>query len=226
MAKKILLLSANPTDTNKLRLDEEVREIEACLERAKGREKFEIIFKLAVRVDDLRRALLDHEPHIVHFSGHGAASEGLALQNNSGQTQLVSGQSLAKLFSLFPQVECVVLNACYSEEQAEAIHQHIDYVIGMNKEIGDKAAIKFAVGFYDALGAGRTIEDGFKFGCTSIDLESIPESATPVLKNRKTIKGAVVPQDSQPRKRIFISYKRDLEPDEQIALQIQQALSP
>lgn len=46
MVKKILLLSANPTNTSKLRLDEEVREIEAGLERAKGRDEFKIIPKL------------------------------------------------------------------------------------------------------------------------------------------------------------------------------------
>ncbi|BAY87947.1 hypothetical protein NIES267_74710 (plasmid) [Calothrix parasitica NIES-267] len=226
MVKKILLLSANPTNTSKLRLDEEVREIEAGLERAKGREEFEIISKLAVRTEDLRRALLDHEPQIVHFSGHGAGNDGLALENNSGQMQSVSAASLARLFKLFPKIECVVLNACYSEVQAEAIYQHIDYVIGMNKAIGDKAAIKFAVGFYDALGAGRTIEDSFEFGCTSIDLESIPESSTPVLKSRRNQKETTISQPSQQGKRIFIIYKRNVQPDEQVALQILQALSP
>jgi len=54
----------------------------------------------------------------------------------------VSTESLAKLFKLFQEnVECVLLNACYSEAQAAAIHQHIDCVIGMNQAIGDKAAI-------------------------------------------------------------------------------------
>ena len=185
MVKKILLLSANATNTSKLRLDEEVREIEAGLERAKRREEFEIISKWAVRADDLRRALLDYEPHIVHFSGHGTGSNGLVLENNSGKMQLVSTQSLARLFKLFKdEIECVVLNACYSEEQAKAIHQHIDYVVGMQKAIGDNAAIEFAVGFYDGLGAGRTIDDAFELGCISIDLEGIPESETPVLKSR------------------------------------------
>lgn len=184
--KKILILLANPKDTNKLRLDEELREIQAGLERARKREQFEIISKLAVRPDDLRRALLDHEPQIVHFSGHGTGSTGLALENNSGELQLVSKQALAKLFSLFKnQIECVVLNACYSEEQAEAIHKHINYVVGMRKAIGDNAAIEFAVGFYDGLGAGRSIEDAYEFGCNSIDLEGIPEFLTPVLKARK-----------------------------------------
>jgi CHAT domain len=181
--KKILILSANPKNTEKLRLDEEVREIQASLKRAKNRDQFEIVTEWAVRVDDLRRALLDHQPTIVHFSGHGSESNNLAFENNSGQIQVVSTESLARLFKLFQNtVECVLLNACYSEVQAEAIHQHINYVIGMNRAIGDKAAIKFAAGFYDALGAGRTYEDCFEIGCASIDLEGIPESETPIFK--------------------------------------------
>ena len=183
--KKILILSANPTNTNKLRLDEEVREIQAGLERARSRDQFEIITKWAVRPDDLRRGLLDYEPEIVHFSGHGAGNQGLALENNAGQMQLVSTESLARLFKLFQdKIECVLLNACYSEAQAGAIHQHIDCVVGMNQAIGDRAAIEFAVGFYDALGANRSYEDAYEFGCSAIDLESIPEFSTPVLKSR------------------------------------------
>jgi len=184
--KKILLLSANPKNTDKLRLDEEVREIQTALRRAKNRSQFEIVTELALRVDDLHRILLEQEPTIVHFSGHGAGSHGLALENNSGKMQLVSTESLARLFGLFQnKIECVFLNACYSEAQALAIHQHIDYVIGMNQTIGDKAAIKFAIGFYDALGAGSSYKDCFEFGCALIDLQGIPESQTPVLKARQ-----------------------------------------
>jgi hypothetical protein len=184
--KKVLMLSANPKNTSPLRLGEEAREIQAALKRANNREQFEIVTAWAIRVEDLRRALLDHQPTIVHFSGHGSGGNGLALENDSGQVQLVSTQSLARLFKWFQnQVECVLLNACYSEVQAEVIHQHIDYVVGMNQAIGDMAAIKFAIGFYDALFAGRPYEECFEIGCTSIDLENIPEVSTPQIKARK-----------------------------------------
>lgn len=186
--KKILILSANPTDTSNLRLDEEAREIQAGLQRSRSRDKFEILTRWAVHPDDLRRALLDHSPQIVHFCGHGAGHLGLALENHTGQTQLVSTESLARLFKLFKdKVECVLLNACYSQEQADAIYQHIDCVIGMNQAIGDRASIEFAVGFYDALGADRSYEEAFEFGCSAIDLEGINESSIPVLKSRLNV---------------------------------------
>ena len=114
--KKILLLTANPKNTDRLRLDEEVREIQAALDQSKNRDQFEIITRWAVRVDDLQPILLDHTPQIVHFSGHGGGSQGLALEDELGQMQLVSATALAGLFKLFKVVECVFLNAaCYSK---------------------------------------------------------------------------------------------------------------
>lgn len=184
--KKILILSANPKNTSHLRLDEELREIKNTLQLSPNQDDFKIITESAVRVDDLTRFLSNHQPTIVHFSGHGSGIDGLAIEDHSGQMKLVSTQALAKLFDLFQeQVECVLLNACYSEEQATAIYQHIDCVVGMNRAIGDQAAIKFSVGFYTALAAGRNYQDCFQMGCTSIDLQGIPEFLTPEIKFRR-----------------------------------------
>ncbi|MFW9264930.1 CHAT domain-containing protein [Nostoc sp. CALU 546] len=195
--KKILILFANPKNTSNLRLDEEVREIKNTLQLSPNREKFHIITESAVRIDDLTRFLSHYQPTIVHFSGHGSGTDGLVLEDNSGHMQLVSTQALAKLFDLFQlQIECVLLNACYSKEQATAIHQHIDCVVGMNQAIGDRAAIKFSIGFYTALGAEKNYEDCFHMGCTSIDLQGIPESLTPEIKIRRRRYQTALPLNS------------------------------
>jgi hypothetical protein len=78
------------------------------------------------------------------------------------------------------------MNACYSEDQANAISKHIDFVVGMNKAIGDQAAIRFAVGFYDALGAGKPVDVAVEFGCSAIDVKMIPEYSAPVLKKKQS----------------------------------------
>jgi hypothetical protein len=182
--KKILFLAANPQATSRLGLDTEATEIRQGLERSKGRERFEIVTRWAVDAEELRRSLLDIEPHIVHFSGHGAGADGLVLHADEGKAKLASSEALANLFSLFADIECVLLNACYSQVQAEAIYQHVNCVIGMNKAMGDRAAITFAVGFYDALGAGRAYDIAYKFGCSAIDFEDVVQSVTPVLLAR------------------------------------------
>ena len=194
-AKKILILSANPKGTTPLRLDEEVREIKEGLKRAKRREQFVIESAEAVRYRDIRRAILDFEPQILHFSGHGTGEEGLVFEDETGQEKLVDAEALAELFELFSdQLECVVLNACYSEVQAREIAQDIPYVIGMNKAIGDKAAIEFAVGFYDALGAGRDYVFAHKLGCSAVTMAGIKENLTPVLIQLKSLSSPINPQ--------------------------------
>ena len=183
--KTILILAANPKATSSLRLDEEVREIDAGLQRAKKREQFDLKQRWAVRIRDVSQALLDFKPRIVHFSGHGSGDDGLMLEDEIGNMQLVDGEALAELFKLFADnVECVLLNACYSEVQAAAIVKYVPYVIGMNQAIGDKASIEFAVGFYSALGAGESIEFAYQFGCSAIQLVGSREHLTPVLKKK------------------------------------------
>ncbi|MBN3890509.1 MAG: CHAT domain-containing protein [Nostoc sp. JL31] len=188
MTQKIVILAANPKTTPALRLDQEMREIAEGLRRSKNRDQFVLEKRLAVRTEDLRRALLDERPRLLHFCGHGAGEDGILLEDVVGCPHLVKAEPLAKLFKLFStQIECVILNACYSEFQAEAISQHINYVIGMKQAIGDKAAISFATGFYDAIGAGRVIEDAFEFGQNAIELDGIPEELTPVLKKKSNM---------------------------------------
>jgi len=178
----ILLLAADPTNASRLRIGEEFREIQEKLQLAKLREKFRIEQRTSIRPTDLSQVLLDLEPQILHFSGHGMESGALCFENQIGQIHPISPDALAALFEQFKdQVKCVLLNACYSEIQAIAISEHIDYVIGMNKAIGDKAAIAFAIGFYQGLGAGRTIEGAYKLGCVQVRLQGIPEHLTPVL---------------------------------------------
>jgi RNA polymerase sigma factor (sigma-70 family) len=184
--KKILILAANPQGMDKLRLDKEARDIKEGLRQAREREQFVIDSEWAVRPKDIRRAILYCRPQIVHFSGHGAEDGGLAFENEIGQIKLVHPEALAGLFRLFSEhVKCVILNACYSEIQANAIAQHIDFVIGMNRAIGDVAAIEFAVGFYDALGAGCSVEVAYEFGCNAIHMEGIQEYFTPVLRRKE-----------------------------------------
>ncbi len=190
--KTILILSANPKNTARLRLDEEVREIEERLRRSKYRDQFTIKSKWSVRLRDLRQTMLDEEPDIVHFCGHGEEN-GLMLEDEQGNAVLVNLDALAGLFELFKnQIECVVLNACYSQTQAEAINKHINYVIGMSQGITDKASIEFAVGFYDALGAGKSVEEAFKFGRNALQLYNIPDYLIPVLREARTFEPPMI----------------------------------
>ncbi len=178
----ILFLAAEPTDEARLRLGQELREIQEKLQLARQRDRFSLQQRMSVRPVDISQALLDVQPWIVHFSGHGMSSGELCFENQLGQMFPIKPDALAALFEQFAQqVECVILNACYSETQAQAIGAYIPSVIGMSRAIGDEAALAFSIGFYQALGAGRTIDEAYKLGCVQIRLYGIDEHLTPVL---------------------------------------------
>ncbi len=185
--KSVLLLAANPTGTVNLRLQEEEREIKERL-RLAGYGKIPINSTGATRPRDIQQAMLDFEPQIVHFSGHGTGESGLSFEDIAGQEKLVDSKALTDLFRLFSsQIECIVLNACHSKFQAEAISEHIDYVIGMSQSIGDRAAIEFSIGFYSAIGTGKPFEFAYELGCNAIQLEGIQGHQIPTLYKKKSI---------------------------------------
>lgn len=178
---KILFLGANPMDSTRIRIDKELREIDTGLRQASERDRIVLAQRWAVSTAVLQQAILDEHPNIIHFSGHGTQA-GIMLENNQGQSQLVSKQALAGLFSLFSDsIRCVVLNACYSAEQAEAIAAHVPFVVGMQASMPDDAAIAFSLGFYRAIGAGRDIEFAFKLGKNAIELDGISGDDLPKL---------------------------------------------
>jgi hypothetical protein len=210
--RTVLFLGAEPNNMGQQRLGQELRDITEGLQRSARRDRFNLQQRWAVRSGDIQRAMLDVKPHILHFAGHGEG--GLVFLDDAGNSNLVNGAALAGLFKLFDdRLNCVVLNGCYSEVQAQAIGQHIPYVIGVQRAIGSPGALAFAVGFYDALGAGRDVEFAFESGCAAIGMAGIAEYPLPVLLKRSidlpsTLQqvsnianlcspGGVVPIDSQ-----------------------------
>lgn len=189
---KILFLAANPMDTSRLALDRELRGIRERLQMSALRDRFELVSAWAVRTGDLRQELLTHQPTIVHFSGHGKP-DGLILEGQQGVRQRVPAAALAALFGLFAEhVRCVVLNACYSDDQAEAIAMQIPVVVGMQGPVHDLAGVLFADGLYQALAHGRTIRDAVAFGKSAYELEGITATAEPQIRTRPGVDAATV----------------------------------
>jgi hypothetical protein len=179
---RILFLAANPTDETRLRLDEEMRGIDEVLRQSKFRDSFEIAQHWAVRVSDLQGYLLRHAPDVVHFSGHGSTLGEIYLEDNYGKGAPVTSRALASTFSILKDsVHCVVLNACYSKAQAEAIAANIDFVVGMSASIGDRAAITFSRSFYQAVGYRRSVKEAFELARSQIDMENLEEQDVPQL---------------------------------------------
>jgi hypothetical protein len=211
----ILFLAANPLGTDRLALDREARAIQVELERSGHRDRFELVTRWAAEPLDLLRELRRLKPTVVHFSGHGGQiaqagarpdgssyrdvvvdddrdredeQGGLFFQGSDGRPQRVSTKALQETFGAAgASVQVVVLNACYSSAQAQALLAHVDCVVGMRSAIRDDVARSFAIGFYGGLGERESIAAAHRQGCAAISLEGLPATARPQLAVRHGI---------------------------------------
>ena len=211
----ILFVAANPLGTDRLALDEEARAIRVALERSGYRDRFALETRWAVRPLDLLDELRKLKPTVVHFSGHGGRGElrqvanvrrdivgegadkgandassqhGLCFQASDGRLQFVSAAALKDAFGAAgSSVQLVILNACYSEAQAEALLAHVGCVVGMGGSIRDDAARSFAIGFYGGLGQRQSVGAAYKQGCAAINLVGLPDGDKPQLRVRTGI---------------------------------------
>lgn len=178
----VLMLSSGPDDQDKLRQDKEAREIREAISKSKHRDAVAFEDRWAVRTEDLFQAINETEPTIIHFSGHGAESGELVMEDDMGLTKLVTPEAIAQVLSTVSnQVRLLVFNACFSVDQAQAATKSIEAAIGMSKSISDRAAITFAVRLYSAIGFGLSLEKAYEQACASLMFDNADEVETPIL---------------------------------------------
>jgi hypothetical protein len=184
---KVLILAANPPDTEALRIDREIREIQETIRSGRDRDNIEVSIHLAVGPADIRQAVLDDEARLVHLAGHGGGPDGsIAVENDYGLAHIVPVEGLVHLFGTFGRsVQCVLVNACETDLLAWELSAVVPYAIGMRQPVRDTSSIRFSAGFYQALAAGKSIEEAFENGVISLEMTPIGSDAlAPVLFQR------------------------------------------
>jgi len=116
----------------------------------------------------------------VTCSATTAATSAIYLQGEQNGSQLVTARALAMLSkATAASTRVVVLNACYSEPQADTLGNVVDCVVGMTGAIGDDAARSFAVGFYRALGDRRSVANAVEHAVATLAAKQYPDEQLP-----------------------------------------------
>ena len=177
----ILLASASPDHAERLRVDIEFRSIAERLARSRHRDRLRLIQLPAARLDDLRTALLEHEPQVLHLSCHGNPDGTLLLEPGPDGSDLLPKASLLRLLrALADKLRLVVINACHSAAIAHDIPPTIGLSIGMESGIPDPVATAFSVALYEALAFGKTPETAFELALSAMgEHDSLPQLFPP-----------------------------------------------
>ena len=85
------------------------------------------------------------------------------------------------------RIRVVVLNACFSETQAQVITEFVDCAIGTSHPINDQTASTFAAAFYRAIGFGASVYDAFEQGKAAVLLEGLEDSDVLQLRTRSGV---------------------------------------
>ena len=179
----VLYLGISPKDADRLRVDAEARDIREAIRLSDNPGSIALEDRWAVRQNDLLQAFNETNPMVVHFSGHGAPDGSLVIEDPMGKPLLISKDAMAAVIeAAAEEVRLVVFNACFSDEQAEKVLEHVDAVIGMSTSISDAAALAFARQFYSSIGFGLSLEQAFKQARAAIALVSPGEIGTPQLR--------------------------------------------
>lgn len=107
---------------------------------------------------------------------------GLLLEDDVGAAVAVRPEVMTALLAIVDRdvpLQCVVLNACFTAEQADAIAEYVDCVIGTARAIDDDAAIAFATAFYRAIAHGKSIGAAFELGRNEIGLRGLSGQHVP-----------------------------------------------
>lgn len=180
MSQVILFLAANPHGSDRLELERECAAIERELRMATRRDDVRFESKWAVGIDPLIQHLTVLEPTVIHFSGHGGGPAGLLLEDEQGQPQHVTARALTMIIQAAARrTRVVLLNACYTAEQAEVLRTQVDCVVGMDGAIGDAAARAFAIRFYFALASGRSVGNAVAHGVAALAAKQLPDEVMP-----------------------------------------------
>jgi hypothetical protein len=184
----VLFFATNPKGTSQLRLDEEARSIQEMIRKSKHRDSISFETRWAVRPLDILQAINEINPDVVHFSGHGAETGELVLENTDGSEKLVTKEAITQtIMSSSDKIHLLFFNACFSYEQAQEVVNYVDAAIGMTDAIGDEAACSFAAQFYSSLGFGFSIKKAFDQAKGIMMLESPAEADTPILYTKDDI---------------------------------------
>jgi hypothetical protein len=143
---RFLLLSANPRGTDTL--TEQIREVKIVRDTLAANKNINVEDRLAASAGDLRWAMREEWPHIIHFTVHGSVSK-LSFEREDGTRQDLTADQLMEILNTYPGVRLVVINACEAgEEIAETLAQGaVPAIIGMQFMVTDLGPTGYGNGY-------------------------------------------------------------------------------
>lgn len=197
---RLLVAVAGPADRPELRVGEELAHLDDELRDLVGEGLIETFRLDHASANSLDAALLRHEPHVLHFVGHGDFADGegvvvLESEDPPGGSHAIPGPRLANyLRNHRAYLRLVFLNSCLGAAASAGdpfggvahslIRRGMPAVIAMQFPISDRAAVTLARQFYRYLAKGRPVDAALTSARSYLALSYDVEWGSPALHMR------------------------------------------
>jgi hypothetical protein len=182
--ENLRILYATATPEGELRVSQEIRRVKNAVAAALHRDLIDIEHAPDVTAEDLLNYLTSFQPHVVHFSGH-ADENVLVFDDGSiegGHGREIPTELFMRAVAAPAQKPLlVVLNACESATNLEALLAGVPVAIGMSAKVGDADAITFATRFYRGIADGQSVASALAIARVDMEMNGLPDHDLPTL---------------------------------------------
>jgi len=193
-AEPLRILYGTATPDGDLRVNQEIRRVEAAVRSAVHRDQVSIRHAPDITSGDLLDYVTSFRPHVVHFSGHANADE-LFFDDGSleGAHRSVPISAFMEALSAADEPpQLVVLNACESAENLQPLLAGVPLAIGMKASVGDADAITFATRFYRAVADGQSVQGALALASADMKMNGLDDYDLPTIVTADDIDPAAV----------------------------------
>ncbi|MDI6792190.1 MAG: CHAT domain-containing protein, partial [bacterium] len=133
--------------------------------------RIEVDFEDEASVQVIEERLSSTDYHILHYTGHGAFSQGngqLLLEDNQGNSVAKDAAVISQLLGQHPTLRLIFLSGCqtamtdareaFTDLATPLLAKGIPAVVAMQASITDESALQLASGFYRSLAAGKPVD--------------------------------------------------------------------
>ena len=162
----IVLAFANEQEGHRYLRDlpEELRQLQAILKAAEGKELCKLVVRPNARLDQILETFTEHRDRVAifHYGGH-AGGEGLFLESTGTEGAVAHAEGLATFLGQRRNLQLVFLNGCSTRAQAAGLlDAGVAAVIATARAIEDAIALEFAAAFYSELASGATLRTAYE----------------------------------------------------------------
>lgn len=174
---RVLVIVSSPEDQAELNTEKELSAIQQALDEAQRQSLIQTEYLEDATLEAIGDALKSFNPHVLHYTGHGAYREDketpansrsfLALEKENGKMQAAGIAELRPHLQNAPDLRLAVLSGCQTAQTSGSnafsgvatgmLAANIPAVVAMQFSILDSSGIHLARAFYTALALGDTL---------------------------------------------------------------------